>query len=101
MNMAGVFSNNGHYGPDFLLSLVSSLAARNAVTPPEGDQPETHSDGSDTPDDVSSVVSTPSEGVPPAKRRRKPDGKLRRLTFDLLCTSSFVVLSSASDSLLF
>lgn len=22
MNMAGVFSNNGHYGPDFLLSLV-------------------------------------------------------------------------------
>lgn len=72
MNMAGVFSNNGHYGPDFLLSLVSSLAARNAVTPPESN--DAHSDGgSDTPDDVSSVVST--EGAPPAKRRRKPDAK--------------------------
>uniref|UniRef100_A0A7I4XZZ3 Zinc finger domain containing protein n=1 Tax=Haemonchus contortus TaxID=6289 RepID=A0A7I4XZZ3_HAECO len=75
MNMAGVFSNNGHYGPDYLLSLVSSLAARNAVTPPEGDSQETHSDGSETPDDVSSVVSTPSEGAPTAKRRRKPDAK--------------------------
>ncbi|KAK6034624.1 zinc finger, C2HC type [Cooperia oncophora] len=75
MNMAGVFSNNGHYGPDFLLSLVSSLAARNAATPPEGDTQETHSEGSETPDDVSSVVSTPSEGAPPAKRRRKPDAK--------------------------
>ncbi|KHJ91395.1 zinc finger, C2HC type [Oesophagostomum dentatum] len=77
MNMAGVFSNNGHYGPDFLLSLVSSLAARNAaVSPQEGvDQQETHSEGSLTPDDVSSVMSTPSDGAPPAKRRRKPDAK--------------------------
>ncbi|EYC03785.1 hypothetical protein Y032_0091g2423 [Ancylostoma ceylanicum] len=77
MNMAGVFSNNGHYGPDFLLSLVSSLAARNgAATPPESNElQETHSEGSLTPDDVSSVVSTPSDGAPPAKRRRKPDAK--------------------------
>ncbi|RCN34139.1 hypothetical protein ANCCAN_20014, partial [Ancylostoma caninum] len=77
MNMAGVFSNNGHYGPDFLLSLVSSLAARNgAATPPESAElQETHSEGSLTPDDVSFVMSTPSDGAPPAKRRRKPDAK--------------------------
>ncbi|KAK6058523.1 zinc finger, C2HC type, partial [Cooperia oncophora] len=59
----------------FCVIVVSSLAARNAATPPEGDTQETHSEGSETPDDVSSVVSTPSEGAPPAKRRRKPDAK--------------------------
>lgn len=56
----------------------SSLAARNsAASPPESNElPDTHSEGSLTPDDVSSVVSTPSDGAPPAKRRRKPDGKV-------------------------
>lgn len=74
--MAGVFTNNGHYGPDFLLSLVSSLASRDAVTPPDAETVETHSDCSDTPDDAASVISmTTNDGAPPAKRRRKPDTK--------------------------
>ncbi|KJH51840.1 zinc finger, C2HC type [Dictyocaulus viviparus] len=75
MNMAGVFSNNGFCGPDFLLSLVSSLATRNPITP-DVELVDSHSDGSNTPDDVTSNVSTTqTDSAPPAKRRRKPEAK--------------------------
>ncbi|CAD6189908.1 unnamed protein product [Caenorhabditis auriculariae] len=77
--MAELFSGApiGNYDASYLISLVSSVATSRQKTSSPSDDTlpvESHTDGSCTPDDASSVASASSDGAPPAKRRRKPDG---------------------------